>query len=426
MFKLIHRFSTYLLYIFLSLIIFYLVLIYIQPHLLSTDCISTNYVNIEYYGFLNVVYLSIITVLTLIMILNRQIVRSSPMPSIIFITFTIVIYFLIYTNSMFIFFLMYETLLILTAAIVFFNSQNIRSKSITLYFIFWTQLSSFILWLAIIYIYYNTGTYLFNQLSLQLCDESTKTIAKYLLLLSFSIKLPLWPFSFWLIKTHVEANTSFSIFLSGVLVKTALIGLIKFNTFFINTDCTVMFTLVTLSIIFTTFAINTQVDFKKLIAYTTVQEMSLIVFFTLFSNYSNLNILIYFILLHTFMSVVLFLLNDSIYTRFKTRKTKLCLGIATVTPKLNFILLSSWVLFISIPVSFKFIFEVALIWKFFSLPYLILISLLMCLQFLTLVFFTLNVIPYSFGNGSKTTNDLTKNELVIYFIIILMLLTLIF
>lgn len=426
MFKYVYRTTNYLFFCFLPLITFYVTLTYAQPHLVSQDKLSLDYINVEYFYFLNTVYLSIVTCLVIIMLLNRQILLTSLKPLIIFITFTGVIFFLVYTNSIFIFFVMYEILLILTAAVVYFNSQNVRSKSITFYFIFWTQLSSFILWLAVMYIYYNTGSYLFTQLHLYFCDDSTKTLIKYMLLLSFSIKLPLWPFSFWLIKTHVEANTSFSIFLSGVLVKTALIGLIKFNIFFINTDCTLIFTLIVLSVIFTTFAINVQVDFKKLIAYTTVQEMSLVVFFTLFNSYNNLNVLIYFILLHTFMSVVMFLLNDSVYVRFKTRKTKLCLGIATVTPKLNFILISSWVLFISIPLSFKFIFEVILLWKFFSFPYLILITLLLCLQFLTLIFFTMNVIPYSFGNGSKTTQDLTKNEYIVYAILVLLLLTLIF
>ena len=372
------------------------------------------------------VYLSILFVLLLISIINRQVIKNAKQTIVIFITFAIIIYFIVYTDSMFTFFLSYELLLILTAVVVYYNSQNIRSKSITVYFIFWTQLSSFILWLAVAYIYSNTGTYRFSQLSSLFCDRTTKNLVKWLLIVSFGIKLPLWPFSFWLIKTHVESNTSFSIFLSGVLVKTALIGLIKFNVFFTDTDCTLIIVLVILSILFTTLSLHAQVDFKKLIAYTTVQEMSLIVLFTLFNNYTNLNLLIYFVLLHTFTSLLLFMLNDSIYIRFKTRKTKLFLGIATVAPKLNLILLLSWVFFISIPVSFKFILEVALIWKFFNLPYLLLVSLLMCLQFLTLVFFTVNTMPYSFGSGLKLTKDISKNEIFIFSITFVVLIALIF
>ena len=428
MFKLIANTKSfdYLLKTVIVLLTFCAVFTYLSQSILSEKKISLNKINVEYLSVWNVVYLSILFVLLLISIINRQVIKNAKQTIVIFITFAIIIYFIVYTDSMFTFFLSYELLLILTAVVVYYNSQNIRSKSITVYFIFWTQLSSFILWLAVAYIYSNTGTYRFSQLSSLFCDRTTKNLVKWLLIVSFGIKLPLWPFSFWLIKTHVESNTSFSIFLSGVLVKTALIGLIKFNVFFTDTDCTLIVVLVILSILFTTLSLHTQVDFKKLIAYTTVQEMSLIVLFTFFNNYTNLNLLIYFILLHTFTSLLLFMLNDSIYIRFKTRKTKLFLGIATVAPKLNLILLLSWVFFISIPVSFKFILEVALIWKFFNLPYLLLVSLLMCLQFLTLVFFTVNTMPYSFGSGLKLTKDISKNEIFIFSITFVVLIALIF
>lgn len=78
-----------------------------------------------------------------------------------------------------------------------------------------------------------------------------------------------------------------------------------------------------------------QIDFKKLIAYTTVQEMSIIVLFLLYNNFNNMSLIFYFILLHTFTSLILFFLNDVIYIRFKTRKTKLMLGIGSTAPKLN-------------------------------------------------------------------------------------------
>lgn len=51
-----------------------------------------------------------------------------------------------------------------------------------------------------------------------------------LLFIGFGFKVPIWPFHFWLTKTHVEAPTGFSIFLSGFLVKSALFGFYKFTT----------------------------------------------------------------------------------------------------------------------------------------------------------------------------------------------------
>lgn len=44
------------------------------------------------------------------------------------------------------------------------------------------------------------------------------------ILIGLGVKIPIWPFHFWLTKTHVEAPTYFSIYLSGFLVKTAIMG----------------------------------------------------------------------------------------------------------------------------------------------------------------------------------------------------------
>jgi len=41
------------------------------------------------------------------------------------------------------------------------------------------------------------------------------------LFVGFGIKLPIFPFHYWLTKVHVEAPAGFSMFLSGFLVKTA-------------------------------------------------------------------------------------------------------------------------------------------------------------------------------------------------------------
>jgi NADH-quinone oxidoreductase subunit M len=51
--------------------------------------------------------------------------------------------------------------------------------------------------------------------------------ASLLLIVGFSVKVPLWPFISWLIKAHVEASTEFSIYLSGFLVKFGVWCLIR-------------------------------------------------------------------------------------------------------------------------------------------------------------------------------------------------------
>jgi NADH-quinone oxidoreductase subunit M len=48
-----------------------------------------------------------------------------------------------------------------------------------------------------------------------------QTFISLFFFIGFGIKIPVWPFHYWLTKVHVEAPTGFSIFLSGFLVKTA-------------------------------------------------------------------------------------------------------------------------------------------------------------------------------------------------------------
>lgn len=385
-----------------------------------------NFINKTQFNLFNTIYISILFTLLVLIILNRFIIKKYPLLLIIFYLFIIIIYVLIYTNSIFVFFLMYELLLLITSIIVYYSSANIRSKTITIYFVLWTQLSSLLLWITIILIYKNTNSYLFSDILLTNFTNQDKIIIKLLLIISFSIKLPLWPFSFWLIKTHVEANTSFSIFLSGVLIKTALVGLLKFQIFLTDSSNNFILLIIVISLICTTFALSHQIDFKKLIAYTTVQEMSLLLLFIFYQGIINLYLIKYYIIYHTLMSLLLFLLNDSIYIRFKTRKTKLFLGLSTITPKLNLIFILVWVIFISIPLSIKFVLELSLLFKLMSYNNIILFSILFILQFLTLVFFTNNIITYSFGNNFYTTLDLTKNELIVYTLTITLVIILIF
>lgn len=75
-------------------------------------------------------------------------------------------------------------------------------------------------------------------------------------------------------KAHVEASTNFSIFLSGVLVKFAFFGLMKF-LMIINLEPTFIYVypFLFIGIVDAVFKLFYQIDLKKLVAYSTVVEM---------------------------------------------------------------------------------------------------------------------------------------------------------
>lgn len=154
----------------------------------------------------------------------------------------------------------------MSAILIYYFSPNIRAKIITTYFIFWTQLGSFFIFLAIILINKKTNSTNFFFLK----NFNYSFLIQTLLFFGFGIKIPVWPFSFWITKTHVEVNTSFSIFLSGILVKVALIGLNKFYFIFNSEYNFIFYSFIIYSILDASFKLINQTDFKKTIAYLTI------------------------------------------------------------------------------------------------------------------------------------------------------------
>lgn len=184
--------------------------------------------------------------------------------------------------------------------------------------------------------------------------------------IGLGIKIPVWPFSFWITKTHVEVNTSFSIFLSGILVKIAIIALNKF--FFIFSDNYNFFftTIIIISIIDSSVKIINQVDFKKTIAYLTVQEMNILTFFLISKNFNNFDIFVFLIQTHVYLTVLLFFLNHCIYKRYNSRQLSTMQGIINSSPKLGIIIIITTFLLIGFPLTIKFFIEFLLFFKFFN------------------------------------------------------------
>lgn len=147
--------------------------------------------------------------------------------------FVIIVYLYVSVSNLLVFFLLYECLLIPSFLFVYFVSPSRRAIQASLYFIIWTQVGSFLVLCAVAYIVAVSGCFNFFSLrSFRFTD--VEVFYLYLaLFLGFGFKVPIWPFHYWLTKTHVEAPSGFSIYLSGFLVKSALYGFYKISNIFI-------------------------------------------------------------------------------------------------------------------------------------------------------------------------------------------------
>ena len=280
---------------------------------------------------------------------------------VLFLYFLVIVNYLCQASSIFELFIYYELLLLPSIYFVYKSGYTKKSYFANVYFFVWTQTGSLIVLLAIVYISVKCGTTEFLYVK---NFKFTKDEVYFLYLaffFGFGVKVPLWPFHFWLIKVHVEAPSGFSIYLSGFLVKTAvfcfykIILLLNIKTFYL---IPVLFCL--MGMLDSSLKMWSQTDIKKLIAYATVQEMNAIYLMFNFGDSWSLNSGLIFLLAHGILSALMFFLVECIYKRTNTRSLYKLYGLSQLYPNLHIIAWGMLILYLGLPGTLKFYCEIQL------------------------------------------------------------------
>ncbi|MCI0610930.1 MAG: NADH-quinone oxidoreductase subunit M [Anaerolineae bacterium] len=108
-----------------------------------------------------------------------------------------------------------------------------------------------------------------------------KQIAFWAFAIAFAIKVPVWPFHTWLPDAHTEAPTAGSMILAGVLLKLGAYGFLRLILPLYPLEAQIfagaLAVLATAAIVFGAFASYAQTDFKRLVAYSSVNHMGFVV-----------------------------------------------------------------------------------------------------------------------------------------------------
>lgn len=111
--------------------------------------------------------------------------------------------------------------------------------------------------------------------------ETVKTVAFWAFVIAFAIKVPVWPFHTWLPDAHTEAPTAGSMLLAGVLLKLGAYGFIRLVLPLYpvesKTYAGALAFLAVMAIIFGAFGAYGQDDFKRLVAYSSINHMGFVV-----------------------------------------------------------------------------------------------------------------------------------------------------
>ena len=108
-----------------------------------------------------------------------------------------------------------------------------------------------------------------------------KAVAFWAFAIAFALKVPVWPFHTWLPDAHTEAPTAGSMILAGVLLKLGAYGFLRLVLPLFPAQAQqyagVLAFLATMAIIFGALAAYGQDDFKRLVAYSSVNHMGFVV-----------------------------------------------------------------------------------------------------------------------------------------------------
>ncbi|MCQ3939360.1 MAG: hypothetical protein DPW18_20290 [Chloroflexi bacterium] len=111
--------------------------------------------------------------------------------------------------------------------------------------------------------------------------STVKAIAFWAFVIAFAVKVPLWPFHTWLPDAHTEAPTAGSMILAGVLLKLGAYGFIRLVLPLYPLEAKIfagaLAFLAVAAIIFGAFGSFGQTDFKRLVAYSSVNHMGFVV-----------------------------------------------------------------------------------------------------------------------------------------------------
>ncbi len=204
-------------------------------------------------------------------------------------------------------------------------------------FFLYTLLGSVLMLVAIISIYWMTGTtdvtYLYNIG----IDAKYQNLLWLAFFSSFAVKTPMWPVHTWLPDAHVEAPTAGSVLLAAILLKMAGYGFIRFSLglFPIASEYFVplVYFLSLVAIIYTSLVALMQEDMKKLIAYSSVAHMGFVTLGIFTITQQGLEGSIYQMISHGLVSAALFLSVGVLYERMHTRLIKNYGGLVSIIPK---------------------------------------------------------------------------------------------
>ncbi|CDZ16529.1 NADH-quinone oxidoreductase subunit M [Candidatus Johnevansia muelleri] len=337
--------------------------------------------------------------------------------------------------DLFLFFVFWELMLLPMYFLISFwgfnQFNNNRIKSATIFFIY-SQISGLLMLISIISLvliyYYKTGILTFDYVNLlhsNICGI-LGFIIMIVFFIAFAIKLPIVPFHGWLPNTHIYSPTAGSIDISGILIKTAAYGMLRFliplfpiqSLIFSNIALTVSI----FTIYYGAFQAFTKNDIKEVIAYSNISHMGFILIAIYSKSILALQGLLIFMISNAFTASGLFIISGQLYERLKTRDIRYMGGLFEKLCALSSFTLVFIIASLAIPGTGNFIGEFLILFgSFHKIPCVIILASFSLVLTAIYYIILLHRIFYNYIKIVPLFYNLSKREFYILLILIILI-----